>query len=87
MPSAAPNRNLSSREMVINYVPSWCAILMAMEQTALLNELVALDAEINDAISRSGRAPNDRELDRIIGELTELRKSRADIKAKVDALK
>ena len=60
---------------------------MAMEQTALLNELVALDAKINEAISRSGRAPSDRELEKIIGELTELRDQRAEVKTKLDALK
>jgi hypothetical protein len=56
-----------------------------MDRTQLLEELVTLDAQIHEATSRSGQTTDDTVQQKFIDEVRELRKQRAEIKAKLDA--
>ena len=55
-----------------------------MYRTQLLNDLVAIDARINEATSRAAHIHNDREFEGVIVEIRELRAQRAAILAKLD---
>ena len=60
-------------------------IMHRMERTKLLEELVHLDARIHEATSRSGQTTDAVVQKKFIDEVRELRKQRAEIKAKLDA--
>jgi hypothetical protein len=57
-----------------------------MERTRLLNELVRIDAVILEATSRATGTRDDVNFELVIEEIRELRKQRAAIQAKLDAL-
>jgi hypothetical protein len=57
-----------------------------MQRTKLLGELVELDAKITATTARAARAYAEREFERLIEEVRQLRKKRAEVQAKLDAL-
>jgi hypothetical protein len=57
-----------------------------MERTQLLSELVALDAEITATTALAARAFQEREFERLIEEVRQLRKKRSELQARLNAL-
>jgi hypothetical protein len=57
-----------------------------MQRTKLLSELVAIDAKITATTALATRTHVEREFDRLIDEVRLLRKERAEVQAKLDAL-
>lgn len=58
----------------------------SMQRTELLGELVAIDAKMVEATSRATNTTNDFTFEKIIQEVRRLRRERAEVKAKLDAL-